>query len=83
MIAQTGIDGSLKSMELFGHALFQERTHAAIDDVASNQDEVGLLGIKHIHPTGQFLTGIMIAQMEVGGHHHLIRLGQRFRGLQF
>ena len=69
-------------MELLGHPLFEQRAHAAVDDIARYQDEIGLFGIDHIHPAGQFLARIVIAQMKVGGHHHLVCLGQRLGSLQ-
>ena len=82
MIAQAGIDRRLQPMELLSHLLLDQRAHAAVDDIACQQDEIRILSIDHIHPTGQFLTWIVIAQMQVGGHHHLIVLGQRFGRFQ-
>ena len=72
MITQTGIHWCFQPMELLGHVLFNQWAHAAIDNITSNQDEVGLLGINHIHPSRQFLAGIMITYMKIRSHHHLI-----------
>ena len=83
VITQTGIDGSRQAMELLSHPLFEQRAHAAVDDIARYQDEIRLFGIDHIHPASQFLARIVIAQMKVGGHHHLVCLGQRLGSLQF
>jgi hypothetical protein len=65
MIAQAGIDGSLETMEFLRHSLFEQGTHAAIDDVARYQNEIRLLAIDHVYPSGKLLARVVIAQMEV------------------
>ena len=50
--------------------------------VTCYQDEVRLLLIDHINPSGQFFPGVVIAQMQVARHHNLICPRQRLRRLQ-
>ena len=79
VIAQTGIDGSLQPTELGGHILVHQRSHADVDDVAGYQDQVGMFGIDHIHPPSQRRASVVIAQVQVAGHHDRIVLVERLR----
>ena len=60
-------------MKLLCHPLLYQRTHATVDNITCYQNEVRVLCINHIHPTSQFLARIVIPQMQVAQHHHLIR----------
>ena len=82
VIAQAGIDRRLESSELLGHTLLDNRTHATIDNITSNQDKVGIFSIHHIHPARQLLAGIVIADMQIARHHNIIFLSQWFCRLQ-
>ena len=41
-----------------------------------------MLGIDQVHPPGQFLPPVMVSEVQVADHHHLVCLAQRFRGGQ-
>ena len=58
-------------MKFLLHPFFIHGTNAAIDDVASHEDEVGMFGIQHVHPSCQFLAVVVIADVEVADHYHL------------
>ncbi len=80
MVAQTGIDGCVEAVELGGHVFFDEGADAAVDDVAGNEDEVGLFGIDHIDPSGEFGAGVVVAEVEVAQHDDSVVLGEGFGG---
>ena len=51
--------------------MLTQRSHVAVDDVASNEDQVGLLGIDHIHPTADLGTRVVESGMQVTQHDDL------------
>ena len=68
--------------ELGGHVLFDERPHADVDDVAADEDEVGLLGVDEVHPLTELSQPVVIAQVQIAHHDHTHGLRQRFGGRQ-
>ena len=80
VVAQAGIDRRLQTVELLMHAFFAEGPHAHIDDVATDKDDVGLFAVDKVDPSGQFLTGIVVADVQVAGHDNLQGTRQGLRG---
>ena len=80
VIPQAGIDRRIQTAELGSHAFFDEGTDAAVDDVASDEDEVWMFGIHHIHPTGEFGAWVVVAEMEVTCHDDFVVVGKWFGG---
>lgn len=80
MVAQTGIDRGLYAAELSSHVLVYERTYAHVYYVAGNEHHVGPLSVDHVHPAGQLLAGVVVAQVQVAHHDQPQRFGQRLRG---
>ena len=78
MVSHTGIDGSDETVELLRHLLLQQWSHATVNDVSCNEDEVRMFAIDHIYPPVQFLPLVVIAQMEVAHHHQSDGALQRF-----
>lgn len=78
MVANAGIDRCFQSSELLMHLLFDYRSHATIDDVACDEDQVRLLSIDQIHPTAQLVPTIVIADMQVAHRHNLQGLAELF-----
>ena len=78
MVTQTGIDRSLDAPHLLRHVLFDERTRADVDDVARDEHHIWLLGVDEVHPTGEFGTTVVEAEVHVAHHHHFIVVGKRF-----
>ena len=76
VVAQTGIDGRLEPSELLGHAVGKERTDAVIDDVACDEDEVGMLGIDEVHPVGELPAPVVVAKVQVAHHDNFVVLCQ-------
>ena len=73
VVADTGVDRRLQPQELLVHLLFNHRSHAAVDDVAGNENQVWLLGVDHVHPTVQFAATVVIADVQVAHRHNLHR----------
>ena len=82
VVTEAGIDGGVESAELFGHALFDERTDADVDDIARNQYEVGLFGIDEVNPPGKLTAGIVVADVQVADHDYAVVVRQGFGGRQ-
>ena len=80
MIAQAGIDRSLKPMKLLRHILLQQRADADVDDVATNQNQVGMLPHLSYPPSGQTRPCGCDNQMQIGNHDQFERFGQRLSG---
>ena len=78
MVADACIDRCLQQFELLMHLLFNHRSHAAINDIASNENQVWLFGIDHFHPTVQFVATVVIADMQVAHRYDLHGLAQLF-----
>ena len=64
-------DGCVQTMKFLLHPFFIHGTNAAVDDVARHEDEVGMFGIQHVHPSRQFLAVVVITDVEVAGQYHL------------
>ncbi len=71
VVAQTGIDRGVDTLKLLVHLLFDERTHAAIDDVAGYQHQVGMLSVNQVYPSGELAAAVMVAYVHVAQHDYL------------
>ena len=67
MIAEYGIDRSLDTTECFSIVAFQDRAHAHVNDVATNEHQVRLLGIDDVGPSLQLSLTVMVAYVQVAG----------------
>ena len=77
VVAWDGVDRGGDAPEFGGEAAFFNRADAAVDDVAAEQDQVGLLGIDQIDPAGQFGPAVVIADVQVAGQDDRQRPLQR------
>ena len=80
MIAQHGPDRGFKPVELLRIITFNNRTDAAVNNITGSKDKVRILGIDHVHPSGQLGATVMVAQMQVTYKDHLERLVKWFIG---
>ena len=80
VVAQHGEDGGLEAMELLGVVALENGAQAAVDDVAADEDEVGLLGIDEVHPSRQLCLAVVVAYMKVAGEDYGQRLLQGLGG---
>ena len=82
VVAETSIDGGVEAMKFGCHIFFDEGSDASVDDVASNEDEVGVFGIDKVNPSSEFFAWVVIAEVEVAEHHDLIGSGKGLVGGQ-
>lgn len=71
VIAQTGKDGRFEPTELLVHPLVAKWPHAAVDDVASHENHVGLLIINKVNPSRELFPAVVIAEVQVAHQHQL------------
>ncbi len=82
VVAQAGIDGGLEAAELGCHVLVDEGTDADVDDVAGDEDEVGVLGVDEVDPPAEFGARIVVAEVQVAGHDNGVGMGQGLGGVE-
>ena len=82
VITQTCIDGCRQPTELLCHTFLFDGAHTHVDDVTGNKYEIGLLGINHVYPAVEFLTTIMISDVQVADHHQFHGTCQMLAGGQ-
>ena len=81
VVAQTGHHGGLEASEGGCHILLEEGLYVPVDDVAADENEVGVLGIHQVYPAVELIDLVRIAQMQVRNHHHGHVFGQSLGGL--
>ena len=69
MIAEASIDRSLKAVEFLGDIFPYERLDVDIHNVATDENEVRLLGVDDVHPLGEIRPPVVIAKVQVADHH--------------
>ena len=80
VVAQNGVDGSLDAMELLCVVPLKNGAQAAVDDVAADEEQIGLLGIDEVHPSRQLCLAVVVADVQVAGEDNSQRLLQGLGG---
>ena len=82
MVAQARDGRGIQTLQFLGSALGLQRAHISVDDVASDENKVGLFGIDHIHPAAHFGAGIVETRMQVTDHNDFQGTVQMLTGRQ-
>ena len=68
--------GCLQSTELCGIISLEQRTSAAVDDVSTDEHQVGLLCIEEVNPSCKLGSAIVVSDVQVAGKYDGQRLSE-------
>ena len=71
--------GSIQSTELCGIISLEQRTSAAVDDVSTDEHQVGLLCIEEVNPSCKLGSAIVVSDVQVAGKDDGQGLPERLR----
>lgn len=80
VVAQHGEDGRLDAVELLCVVTLDDGAQASVDDVAADEDQIGLFCIDEVHPSRQLCLAVVVSDMEVAGKDNGQRLFQGLTG---
>ena len=70
VVSQASDGRGIEALQLIGSPLGKQRTHIAVNHIPGNEDEIGLLGIDHVHPAAHLGARIVETGMKVAQHHN-------------
>ncbi len=82
MVAEARHHRGVEPPESLGGMLLAQRPHAAVNDVAANEYDVGVLLVYEVYPSVQLPLSVEVARVQVRSHQYLQRLLQRFLRVQ-